>query len=60
MDYHQLLYVLEKVKAACASEHGVFHTWSETEEDAACQQLAKDGLIQLAISDDEHRAWRYN
>lgn len=64
VNYHYLLYVLEKVKLASSREHGVFHTWSDSEEHEACVQLEKDGLIRRYHEEKvdgfpEHFAWRY-
>lgn len=56
----ELLYVLEKVKAACASEFGVFHTWAGSEDHEACRRLQEDGLIRLYLHEKEtgHSMWK--
>lgn len=59
VDYHKLLYTLEKIRAACKDKYDVFHTNEGEEEHELCLQLYEDGLIDLYLKEESgHHLWK--
>jgi hypothetical protein len=60
MDYMKLMYVLEKVKAACRDRHGCYHSSDAGDEFNVLCQLADDGLIRSYYQEQGHVMWKLN
>lgn len=58
MDYHRLLYVLEKVKAACSDEYGVYYGHKSDDDYPYLLRLVADGVIRVYLEDGETTLFR--
>lgn len=57
MDYLRLLYVLERVKAACPDKSGSFRTFEGEQVHEDCKQLETDGLVREVYRDERLSLW---
>ena len=57
-DHQTLLYMLERVRAACPTKHQKFYcSKSDTEQWSLLVQLEEDGLVRRYSEDEDSTLW---